>query len=216
MSMKSRPACARCGVVKCFYSSVEADYPGFCPHENLKDTMKTSIEEGWKNPDNRRINEAYEAVLKKGGYPSGNYTWCRIKEIIEFCNQLGYKKLGLGFCVGLKDEARVLTDILERNGFEVVSVGCMAGAPTLGDVGLEEYRGASTKACNPIMQAEVLNKEKTELNIMLGLCVGHDILFIKYSKAGVTPLIVKDMALAHNPAAALYTSQSYYKKQLYP
>jgi uncharacterized metal-binding protein len=216
MSMKNRPACAKCGVVKCFYSNAEADYPGFCPHENLKDTMKTSIEEGWKNPENRRINEAYEAVLKKGDYPSGNYAWCRIKEIIEFCNQLGYKKLGLGFCVGLKDEARVLTDILEKNGFEVVSVGCMAGAPTLGDVGLEEYRGASTKACNPIMQAEVLNKEKTELNIMLGLCVGHDILFIKYSRAGVTPLVVKDMALAHNPVAALYTSQSYYKKQLYP
>jgi uncharacterized metal-binding protein len=216
MSMRSRPSCARCGVVKCFYSGVEAGYPSFCPHENLKDTMKTSIEKGWKNPENRRINEAYEAVLKKGGYPSGNYSWCRIKEIIEFCNQLGYKKLGLGFCVGLKEEARVLTDILEKNGFEVVSVGCMAGAPTLGDVGLEKYRAASTKACNPIMQAEVLNKEKTELNIMLGLCVGHDILFIKYSRAGVTPLIVKDMALAHNPAAALYTSQSYYKKQLYP
>ena len=216
MPKNSRPACAKCGIVKCYYSSKEADYPSSCPHENLKGVIKSTIQIGWKNPENRRINEAYEAVLKKGGYPSGNYAWCRIKEIIEFCKQLGYRKIGLAFCVGLRDEARTLTDILEKNGFKVVSVGCMAGAPTLGDVGLEEYRGASTKACNPIMQAETLNKEKTELNIMVGLCLGHDILFIKYSKAGVTPLIVKDIALAHNPAAALYTSQSYYKKQLYP
>ena len=65
------------------------------------------------------------------------------------------------------------------------------------------------------MQAEVLNREKTELNVMVGLCLGHDILFIKYSKADVTPLIVKDRVTGHNPIAALYTSESYYKKKLW-
>jgi len=64
------------------------------------------------------------------------------------------------------------------------------------------------KICNPIMQAEVLNREKTELNIMMGLCLGHDILFLRYAKAETTPLVVKDRALGHNPVAALYFSQN--------
>jgi uncharacterized metal-binding protein len=216
MSKKSQPACAKCGVMKCYHPEIETDYPSFCPHENLADTMKISIEKGWKKPENRRISQACEETVKKGKDQDGNYAWCRIREIMEYCNQMGHKKLGLGFCLGLKDEARILTDILEKNGFEVVSVACMSGAPTRGEVGFEKYGGASTKVCNPIMQAEVLNKEKTELNIMLGLCLGHDILFIRYSEADVTPLIVKDRLLGHNPAVALYMSQGNYKNRLYP
>jgi len=46
--------------------------------------------------------------------------------------------------------------------------------------------------CNPIGQAFFLNKAKTDLNIILGLCVGHDALFIKYSEVPVTVLAVKD------------------------
>ena len=42
---------------------------------------------------------------------------------------------------------------------------------------------------------------------MVGLCLGHDILFIKHSKADVTPLIVKDRLTGHNPVAALYASR---------
>jgi uncharacterized metal-binding protein len=64
------------------------------------------------------------------------------------------------------------------------------------------------RTCNPIMQAEVLNREKTELNIMLGLCLGHDILFLRNCTAETTPLVVKDRALGHNPVAALYLSQN--------
>ena len=64
--------------------------------------------------------------------------------------------------------------------------------------------------CNPILQARVLNREKTDLNIAIGLCVGHDALFSKYSDAPVTTLIAKDRVLGHNPVAALYSG--YYKK----
>lgn len=31
--------------------------------------------------------------------------------------------------------------------------------------------------CNPIYQAKLLHHEKSEFNILLGLCVGHDSLF---------------------------------------
>ena len=68
--------------------------------------------------------------------------------------------------------------------------------------------------CNPIHQAKRLNAEGTELNIIMGLCVGHDCLFTKYSEAPVTTLVAKDRVLGHNPVAALYTADSYYKRLL--
>jgi uncharacterized metal-binding protein len=44
------------------------------------------------------------------------------------------------------------------------------------------------------------------------LCIGHDILFQKYSKAPTTTFIVKDRVLSHNTAGAIYTK--YYLKKL--
>jgi uncharacterized metal-binding protein len=68
--------------------------------------------------------------------------------------------------------------------------------------------------CNPILQAKTLNEEHTELNVVIGLCVGHDSLFYKYSEAPVTTLVVKDRVLGHNPVAALYQTKAYYSRLL--
>lgn len=67
--------------------------------------------------------------------------------------------------------------------------------------------------CNPIAQALILNRVGTELNIVLGLCVGHDTLFIMYSKAPVTYLAVKDRVTGHNPLAAIY-ARNYFRARL--
>jgi uncharacterized metal-binding protein len=45
----------------------------------------------------------------------------------------------------------------------------------------------------------------------MGLCVGHDSLFLKYSNALCTVLAAKDRLLGHNPLAAIYTIESYYR-----
>jgi uncharacterized metal-binding protein len=50
------------------------------------------------------------------------------------------------------------------------------------------------------------------MNIIVGLCVGHDMLFAKYSSAPVTTLVVKDRVTGHNPAAVLYGQNFYYKR----
>ncbi len=71
--------------------------------------------------------------------------------------------------------------------------------------------GSFESMCNPIAQAFVLNDEKTEFNIVMGLCVGHDSLFLKYSNAPCTVLAAKDRLLGHNPLAAIYTIDSYYR-----
>ena len=74
--------------------------------------------------------------------------------------------------------------------------------------------GCHESLCNPVLQARLLNEKKTDLNVVVGLCVGHDSLFMKHSDAPVTTLITKDRVLGHNPAAALYTSNFYYKRIL--
>ena len=138
--------------------------------------------------------------------PKERYAWTRVDELVEYAKIRGMKRLGIATCYALMLETKLLSDILERNGFDVISVSCLCGELDPEDA---EITGGGI-FCNPIMQAEVLNAENTELNIMVGLCLGHDILFLKYSNAETTPLVVKDRATGHNPAVALYLSQGYY------
>lgn len=140
----------------------------------------------------------------------------RIVEICEFAKKMGYKRLGFVFCIGLAKEARVVDEIFRAHGFEVVSVVCKAGRTSKENIGIEDkdkiFQGTDEAMCNPIFQARLLNNEKTEFNILLGLCVGHDSLFFKYAEAPNTVLAVKDRVTGHNPLAAIYLSQSYYQK----
>ena len=142
----------------------------------------------------------------------------RVQEICEFANKMRYNKLGIAFCAGLHSEARTLTNILKAQGFQVVSVVCKTGCTPKESLGLKDEQkiriGEFESMCSPIVQAILLNEERTDFNILVGLCVGHDSLFFKYSEAFTTVLISKDRVLAHNPAAALYTSGSYYARLL--
>jgi uncharacterized metal-binding protein len=142
----------------------------------------------------------------------------RVQEVCEFAQKMGYKKLGIAFCGGLPGEALSLTKILEVQGFEVVSISCKAGRTPKEQIGIKEEDkvriGEFESMCSPIAQAMILNEERTDFNILVGLCVGHDSLFLKYSNAYCTVLVTKDRVLGHNPAVALYTSGSYYARML--
>jgi uncharacterized metal-binding protein len=143
-------------------------------------------------------------------------TKTRIVEIYEFAQKMKYHRLGLAFCLGLVKEAGIVEDILKERGFEVVSVLCKAGRTSKDLIGIEDvdkiFQGTDESMCNPIYQAKLLNHEKTELNILLGLCVGHDSIFFKYAEAPTTVLAVKDRVTGHNPLAAIYLSDFYYQK----
>jgi len=144
----------------------------------------------------------------------------RIIEICEFAQKMGYKRLGLAFCIGLVKEAKMVEKVLKAHGFEVVSVLCKAGRTPKEKIGIQEeekvFRGLPESMCNPIFQAKILNKAGSEFNVLLGLCVGHDSLFFKYAKAPTTVLAVKDRVTGHNPLAAIYLVDSYYRKILNP
>jgi len=70
--------------------------------------------------------------------------------------------------------------------------------------------------CNPIGQAMALNKSQTDLNIILGLCVGHDTLFIKYSQAPVTVLGCKGPCLRTQPYGGPIFGRQLLQKQAAP
>ena len=129
----------------------------------------------------------------------------RLGEIILFAKELGYKKLGLAFCIGLSEEAKVIGEILSRH-FEVVSVCCKVCGIDKKDFDLLQISSKDREVmCNPVGQAQLLNEAETQLNVICGLCVGHDAIFAKVSEAPVTTLIAKDRVLAHNPAGAIYS-----------
>jgi len=140
----------------------------------------------------------------------------RVQETIEFAHKLECRRLGIAFCGGLRNEARILSEVLKYQGFEVASVICMVGRTPKEFLGIREdqkiHAGEFESMCSPITQARILNEVKTELNIILGLCVGHDSLFMQYSEALCTVLVAKDRVTGHNPIAALNLHNSYYRR----
>ncbi len=205
--------CSKCGALGCTKGDLDKTL-SVCPSKD-KDIQERSLKE-YNDEENRRI--AYNAAcVEANGYCED----VRILEIIKFMHRCGYKKVGFAFCSGFKNEAREVTKILEYNGFEVVSVICKNGANPKSEIGVEEENSLSGDPCheimcNPIGQAMALNEAGTDFNILLGLCVGHDTLFLKYIEGPVTVLAVKDRVTGHNPMAPIYCSQGYYKKKLYP
>ncbi len=210
--------CAQCmGKIK-FCGREDGIAPAFCSTKLYPEAIEKAAEE-YKKPDIRKfahtasVQEA-ECYIDRTASPSYKYpVKPRVQEIIEFSRKMGYRKLGVAFCGGLHNEANVFCKILENHGFEVVSVMCKVGRIDKDAIDItanERVRiGRPEVMCNPIAQAEVLNAAETDFNILLGLCVGHDSLFIKYSKAMITVFAVKDRVMGHNPLAAIYTYDFY-------
>lgn len=134
----------------------------------------------------------------------------RVMETIIFAKKMGYSRLGLAFCSGLAKEAKTIASLFETHGFEVVSIICKVGRNCEGDFRDDPSHDGQAVVCNPVQQAKLMNDAGTEYNIVFGLCVGHDSLFMKYSDAMSTVLVAKDRVLGHNPLAAVYTIDNFY------
>lgn len=199
-------SCVDCAVRNCEF--LDRMYPDFCLTEKLTEEQVEEVLACYGQEDNKKAMIA-AAEVESEGYCKD----CRVEEVMKFAKKIGAKKLGIATCVGLLRESRTLAKILRSHGFEVYGVACKVGAIPKTTVGIDkkcEELGVSM--CNPIMQAKLLNEAETDLNLVMGLCVGHDSLFYKYSQALATTVVTKDRVLGHNPAAALYTAESYYKK----
>lgn len=205
--------CSFCGSKACC-SEEQKEFPEFCPSILFKSTIKETNKRYAENAMIRSL-ALESARVEAEGYGK----WTRIEETINFAKRLEVKNIGIAHCEGLRREALVVHKILETKGFHVNSVCCKVGKLDKMDLGLKNeekvHPDQFETACNPIAQAEVLSRAGCEFNIVIGLCVGHDSLFLMHSKVPTTVLIVKDRVLGHNPVAALYTSQSYYKRLMH-
>jgi uncharacterized metal-binding protein len=204
--------CLSCGANPCDEGKLNEAFED-CPMKSpelLQDAYLTYTDD----PMVRRIALA-AAQVESTGYMK----WTRVEDTIEFARRMNYKTLGIACCIGLKREGAILEAVLKKNGFSVVSVICKTGGVDKEKIGIKEeeklHPGSFEAMCNPIAQAKLLDSQGSELNIVVGLCVGHDALFYKASKAPVTTLVAKDRVLCHNPVAALYNHQSYYRRKLY-
>lgn len=117
----------------------------------------------------------------------------RLQELIDYAKLAGYRRLGVANCKGVQPYADKLVQLLRAAGFEVASVNCRESGLD-GAVICEDMSGG---CCDPLAQADFLNGQGTELNINVGLCLGHGLLFQKYSDAEVTTFLVKDFATNH-------------------
>ena len=200
--------CIDCAAKAC--KNREADkYPSFCLTANMDPALLQEALACYEEEENNRVM-LNAASVEEQFY--GKMT--RVQETIEFAKRIGAKKIGIGTCLGLLDEAKVFAKLLRHNGFEVFGICCKAGAVEKAAIGITESEHSGKTMCNPILQAKMLNREQTDLNVSIGLCVGHDALFNKYSEALVTNLVAKDRVTVHNPCAVLYNINGYYKDLL--
>lgn len=206
-------SCPICGVQLCKSEPDEKKekLPAFCPMR-LEPEQLASIERAYLADEQLRAWACESARTESSGYCRRT----RIEDIMDFARRVGAVRLGIAHCAGLMSEAKIAREIFLNNGFEVEAVCCKVGSIEKGKVGLKDeekvYPGQFEALCNPVAQADLLDRAGTQLNIVIGLCVGHDSLFFKHSRAPVTVLVAKDRVLGHNPVAALYTSHSYYRR----
>lgn len=204
--------CDQCAKHGCEHGQRD-QMPANCPSKNQE--LLDQIKQKYQEPQNQTLAKM-SALVESEFYCQKT----RIEEIMEFCKKAGFHKLGVAFCIGSSREAATACRIFRANGFEVASVICKVGGISKEFIGVEPSQQVNQCAyeamCNPIGQAEYLNQENTDFNVAIGLCVGHDSLLFQYSHAPVTVLVAKDRVLGHNPVAALYLADGYYKDKLFP
>lgn len=212
MQSKTEKSCASCGLAACGRGLSEK-YPEFCPTAALdQELMRQSLAVYDDDAEILSIAQASAAIEVE--------FYCRmtrVEETLELIRRRDYQLVGVATCVGMLNEARIFCSLLQEHGIRHIAVGCKVGAVDKSRIGIPDnlkLKGGCVheSMCNPVLQALYLNSQKTDFNVMIGLCVGHDSMFLRKVEAPTSVLIAKDRVLAHNPAGALYTLKSYYSR----
>ena len=196
MNKKKTLSCI-CPAQGCWRGS-DLGVPEYCQANNYLEELDKATDE-YRKPGTIAL---YKAASVVGEHNKGMTP--RIEEALLLCKELKLKRIGFAACTAMVWEMDCLKMLFTREGFEVFTVSCQIGRVSAESRGVPEVNECTRSSCNPIAQAEILNREDTQLNFAVGLCIGHDILFTQYSKAPVSTLIVKDRVTGNNPAATLY------------
>jgi uncharacterized metal-binding protein len=154
---------------------------------------KENIITNYLKPENQKIIQAAAKLVDNG--KAG--TLSRLDEIIEFIKTIGYKKIGLAYCYGMEKEAIKIKAYFKSKKINLTTISC-----TIGGIAQDEVNTQScihNVSCNPLGQAEQLNNENIDFVIIMGICLGHDILLQKNLKMDFTTFVVKDRLNNNNP-----------------
>ena len=149
------------------------------------------FEELYADAEQRRL--AHESALVEA---AGYGEWTRLRETAELAGRVGFRRLGIGHCPDMGREAAAAASFLQECGLEVL-LPCLASGG------------------EPLQQARQFACQQTQMNVVAGMCVRHEAVFVSASRVPVTVLVARDRRFRHNPAAALYTSDSYSRSELF-
>jgi len=225
-----RLACGKCsavwdktGTTNCWSGdpATAPARPAHCPGGTSPEVITDAFAVYRGDSDDARLAKAaarvegmcYEKTAAGGAVTA---RWTRVEDTIALAKLMGWRRIGIATCIGLLAETEQLAKILAAQGLEPLTVCCKAGSIDKLRLGLAEADkvrpGTFEPACNPIAQAELCNRAGTDANLIVGLCVGHDMLFAKHSQAPVSTIVCKDRVTGHNPVAVLYGQGFYYKR----
>lgn len=163
---------------------------------NEKFDIETVMDQ-FHTPSNQKIVQAAAHLVDNGR--AG--TLSRLEEIIEFSKHMQYQRVGLAYCYGMESDAILVRDIFKKEGINLQTISCSLGS-LLQDA-VNEASCIHKISCNPIGQAHQLNAENVDFVIIMGICLGHDILLQKNLHADFTTFIVKDRTNNHNPMESI-------------
>ncbi|MCX6170313.1 MAG: DUF1847 domain-containing protein [Ignavibacteriales bacterium] len=175
-------------------------FPKYCRTTDSCGTEKFETDNllsDYKESENQQIVRSSAALVDNG--KAGLLS--RLQEIIEFIKSMNYAKIGLAYCYGMEQDAKVLKDIFWKEGLKLITVSC-----TVGGLSQNEINTSSSNhnvSCNPIGQAQQLEAEEVEFVLLMGICLGHDILLHRNLKVDFTTFVVKDRVYNHQPHLAL-------------
>ena len=223
------PSCSACsavfkkkGATACWSPdpSKAPPRPGNCPTVHHGDVVESAMAHYQPGSSAERLARVAAEVegLCYENRPDGavRARWTRVEDTVALAKRMGWRRIGIATCIGLLDESARLAEILEAQGLEPLSVCCKVGSVDKAALGIAEALKVRPDTfeplCNPVAQAGILNRMGTDMNVIVGLCVGHDMLFSRHANAPTTTLVAKDRVTGHNPAAALYGTNFYYKR----
>jgi len=153
--------------------------------------------ENYSLPENQSKARAASLLIDNGR--AGSLS--RLEEIVEYMKIQGYTRIGCAYCYGMEKEAVLLREYLVAAGFKPIMVSCTVDQ--VRESAINTNKANQAVSCNPLGQAYLLNSSGVPFTILMGLCLGHDILIQKNLNMDFTTFVVKDRVYKNNPILGL-------------
>ena len=175
--------CLTCRTKNCYHRKLGAKTSNCLEIDYAKEIRLEPSEAELMNKANSATQKAFERRTK------GDFALNWLKTFLKdfFGSQ---ETIGVASCLGSIETARTVIEAIESEGMKAALVTCKLGGLTVNNVDKDgvpcEHPG-----CNPVAQAKILNGLNVPVVVLVGLCIGHDMIFIKHCKSYVIPFITK-------------------------